>query len=127
MTKFLEIKARQLEKGFDRDSWDISIPSMIKREIALTAEQINSLQKLHEDQFSKLLQAECDTNSELMQMEQRMPRYSPCRFPERDKLQQRLFNIEKERRNLTLRLQDRKQSLEDRLLSLINKHEQLDI
>ena len=127
MTKFLEIKAHQLEKGLDRDSWDVSIPSMIKREIALTAEQINRLQKLHEDQLSTLLQAECYINTELVQMEQRTPRYSPYRCPERDKLQQRLFNIEKERRNLTLRLQDKKQSLEDRLLSLINKHEQLDI
>ena len=127
MTKFLGIKAHQLEKSLDRDSWDISIPSTIKREIALTAEQINNFQKLHKDQMSKLLQAECDTNTELMQMEERTPRHSRYRIPERDKLQQRLFNIEKERRNLTLRLHDKKQSFEDRLLSQINKHEQLDI
>ena len=127
ITKFLATKAHQLEKGLNRDSWDVSIPSMIKREIALTAEQINSFQKLHKDQMSKLFQAKCDTNTELIQMEQRTPKYSPYRFPERDKLQQRLFNIEKERRNLTLRLHDKKQSLEDRLLSHINKHEQLDI
>jgi len=127
MTKFLGIKARQLEKGLDRDRWDVSIPSIIKSEIALTVDQLDQMRKLRDDQLSSLQKNECDTNTELMQMEQRMPRYSPCRFPERDKLQQRLFNIEKERRNLTFRLQDKKQSLEDRLLSLVNKHEQLDI
>ena len=37
------------------------------------------------------------------------------------------IEIEKERRNLTLRLEEKNQSLEDRLLNLLDKHEQLDI
>ena len=41
-------------------------------------------------------------------------------------LYSRLFEIEKERRNLNLRLEEKTQGLEDKLLSLINKHEQLD-
>ncbi len=127
ITKFLEEKAHQLKKGLDRDRWDVSIPSMIKREIALTVEQVNRLQKLHEDQLSKLLQAECYTNTELIQMEDRTPRYSTCRFPEREKLQRRLLSIGAERRKLATRLEEKIQSLENRLLSKINNHEQISL
>ena len=126
-TKALKKKADQLIGDSNSNKWDSSIPGVIRREIALTVDQINRLKELHEKQLQRLLRVECYVGSELMQMEQRTPRYSPYRFPERDKLQQRLFNIGKEHRNLTLHLQDKKQSLEDRLLSLINKHEQLDI
>ena len=127
ITKFLETKANQLEKILDRDIWDISIPSMIKREIALTVEQINRLQKLYKDQLSKLLQDECYTHTELMQMEDRTPRYSTHRFPEREKLQRRLLGIGAERRKLATHLEEKIQSLEDRLLSKINNHEQISL
>ena len=126
-TKALKKRANQLIGDLNSNNWDSSIPGVIRREIALTVDQINRLKELHEKQLEMLHRVECYVGSEIMQMEQRTPRYSPYRFPERDKLQQRLFNIEKERRNLTLHLQDKKQSLEDRLLSLINKHEQIDI
>jgi len=125
ITKFLETKANQLEKSLDRDIWDISIPSMIKREIALTVEQIDRQQKLYEDQLSKLLQAECCINTELIQMEDRTPRYATHRFPEREKFLRSLLGIEAERRKLTTHLEEKTRSLEDHLLSLINKHEQI--
>ncbi len=60
-----------------------------------------------------------------MQMEERTPRYSTYRFPEREKLQRRLLSIGAERRKLAARLEEKIQSLEDRLLSEINKHEQV--
>ena len=93
----------------------------------MTVEQIQSLRDRHDEQFHRLLRVECYVDTELLQMEQRQPRYVPYHFPEKDKLKQRLFDIEKERRNLSLRLEEKTQSLEDRLLSLINKHQQLDI
>ncbi len=123
ISTFLEEKANQLKRNLDKK--DVSIPSIIKREIALTAEQIDRLQALHKDQLDEILQAECYVNTELMQMEQRTPRYSPYRFPEREKLQRRLLQIGAERRRLAARLEDKLQPLEDRLLSLINKHEQV--
>ena len=48
-------------------------------------------------------------------------------FPTKEKLKQRFFDIEKERRNLSLKLEDKTRPLEDRLLSLINKDEQLEM
>ena len=125
--KTLEEKANQLAAYPQKSQWENSIPGMIRREIALTVDQIKRLRERHDEQFHRLLRIECYVDTELIQMEQRQPRYAPYHFPEKDKLTQRLFDIEKERRNLSLRLEEKTQSLEDRLLSLINKHEQLDI
>ena len=125
--KTLEEKANQLAAYPLKQQWDDSISSMIRREITLTVEQIQRLRERHDEQFNRLLRVECYVDTELMQMEQRQPKYVPYHFPEKEKLKQRLFDIEKERRNLSIRLEDKTQSLEERLLSLINKHQQIDI
>lgn len=125
--KTLEDKANELTAERKLPLWDNSIPGMVRREIALTVDQIKRLRDRHDEQFRKLLKIECYVDTDLIQLEQRQPRYVPYHFPEKEKLKQRLFDIEKERRTLSLRLEEKTQSLEDRLLSLINKHEQLDI
>jgi len=130
MTKFaktLEEKAMQLADCPRKKQWDKSIPGMIRREIVLTIDQIKRLRERHDEQFRRLLRIECYVDTDLMQLEQRQPRYVPYHFPEKEKLKQRLFDIEKERRNLSLQLEEKTQGLEEKLLSLINKHEQLDI
>lgn len=126
-SKTLEERARQLAEDSNDRHWDTSIPAAIRRQIALTVEHRRRQRELHERQLRRLLRIECYVDTDLMQLEQRIPRYTPYHFPEKEKLKKRLFEIEKERRNLTLRLEDRKQSLEDRLLNLLDKHEQLDI
>ena len=123
--KSLEEKAEHLVSVPKKQVWKKTIPSMLRREIALTVEQIKRLRKHHDDQFHRLLRIECYVDTDLMQLEQRIPRYVPYHFPEKEKLKQRLFEIEKERRNLSLKLEDKTQGLEDKLLGLINKHEQL--
>jgi hypothetical protein len=125
--KTLEEKANQLAAYPHKKQWDDSIPSVLRREIALTVEQVQRLRERHDEQFNRLLRVECYVDTELMQMEQRQPMYAPYHFPEKDKLKQRLFDIEKERRNLSLKLEEKTQNLETRLLDLINKHQQLDI
>ena len=100
---------------------------MIRREIALIVDQIEQLKEKHDEQFRRLLKVECYIDSDLMQMEQRQYRYVPYHFPEKDKLKQRLFEVEKERRDLSLKLEEKTQGLEEKLLNLINKHEQLDV
>ena len=124
-TKSLEEKAEHLASVPKQEQWDKSIPSIVRREIALTVDQIKRLREQHDKQFRRLLRIECYVDTDLMQLEQRIPRYAPYHFPEKEKFKQRLFEIEKERRNLSLRLEEKTQSLEEHLLSLINKHEQL--
>ena len=125
-TKSLEEKAEHLASVPKREQWDKSIPSIVRREIALTVDQIKRLKERHDEQFRRLLRIECYVGTDLMQLQQRIPRYAPYHFPEKEKLKQRLFEIEKERRNLSLRLEEKTQGLEDKLLSLINRHEQID-
>ena len=96
----------------DDRQWDTSIHAAIRRQIALTVEQSRRQRELHERQLRRLLRIECYVDTDLMQLEQRIPRYTPCHFPEKEKFKKRLFEIEKERRNLTLRLEEKNQSLE---------------
>lgn len=130
MTKFkktLEEKASDIAAYPKKEIWDTAIPAMVRREIALTVDQIKRLKERHDEQFRRLLRVECYVDTELMQIEARKPKYRPYHFPEKAKLRQRLFDIEKERRNLSLRLEEKTQGLETRLLELINRHDQLDI
>ena len=81
------------------------------------------LKEKHEKQFLRLLRIECYVGTDLMQLEERQPRYAPYHFPEKEKFKQRLFEIEKERRNLSLKLEKETRGLEDKLLSLVNQCE----
>ena len=126
-TRTLEEKARQLAGGSNDRYWDTSIPATIRRELGLSLDHISRQKQLHERQLRRLLRIECYTDTDLIQLECRIPRYTPHHFPEKEKFKKRLFEIETERRNLTLRLEEKNQSLEDRLLNLLDKHEQLDI
>ena len=125
--KTLEDKADQLAAEADIRKAGTSIPGILRREIALTVDQMKRLREHHDEQFQGLLRLECNVNTDLMQLLQRAPRYTPYHVPEKEKFKQRLCDIEKERRNLGLRNEGKKQSFENRLLNLINKHEQLDI
>ena len=126
-TKSLEEKAEFLASVPKRERWDKSIPSIVRREIALTVDQIKRLKEKHEEQFLRLLRIECYVNTDLTQLEQRIPRYAPYHFPEKEKFKQRLFEIEKERRNLSLRLEEKTRGLEDKLLTLVNRCELVDM
>ncbi len=101
--------------------------SLFEDEIALALHQIDGLRAREQDMMQNMLQAECYIDTELMQMEQRTPRYSPYRFPEREKMQRRLGHLAEERRRLTLAHAEKLDALHNRLLSLLNKHRQLKI
>ena len=126
-SKNLQDRARQLAAGSNDTYWDTSIPATIKREIALIVDQISRQKESHDKQLRQLLQMECAVGTDLMALDQRIPWYTPNYLPEKDVLKQRLFDIEKDRRKLNQRYQEKLHTLEDRLLNLIHRHEQLDI
>ena len=76
-------------------------------------------------QLHSLMKVEVYIDNELMGMNRRTPTYSPYRFPERDKLQRRLFGIEAERRRLHAMYVDRVHGLQKTLLELMHKRGQL--
>jgi len=125
--KTLEDRANELAAETGTVQWDTSIPSVLRREIALTVEQLEQIKFLTRDQMKRLLQQECEINTQMKEYRLGIPHHTAFRFPEEQKLQQRLFDIEKERRKLSTQYHDKQKTLEDRLLELVNKHEQLDI
>jgi len=124
--KTLEDKANELAAQQNLPQWDTSLTAMLRREIALTMDQLDQLKFLKQDQHLRLLRLECDINTQIKRHRQQMPWYVPHHLPQEQKLRQQLLDIGKEKRNLTIRLHDKKHTLEDRLLELINKHEHID-
>ncbi len=123
----LEGEARDLMLNMKTRQYSGSITTLLEQNIALTLEQIDRLRGLQKKQLTSLCRTECYVDTELMQMEERTPRYSPYRFPEREKLQRQLFAIEAERRKHSVFYEDRLQGLQKKLLELMQRHEQLDV
>ncbi len=120
----LEQQARHLLSGKQKVSY-VSSHVSLEQEIDVTLDHLTKVRELHQELRQSLLREECYVDTELMQMEQRTPRYSPHRFPEREKLQRRLGAIGKERRHLALLRLDKLEVLQTRLLTLLNKHSHL--
>lgn len=126
-TRALEDRAKDVVANMRGALESTSITSLLEQEITLTLENLNSMRKLHNKQLKSLRRAECYTDTELMQMEAREPKYSSYRFPEREKFQQRLFAIEAERRKHRVFYEERMQGLQKNLLSLVQKHRQVNV
>lgn len=125
VTETLEDKAEKIVKDFDITGWDNSIPAVLKREIALTVDQIKRLKGFHKDQSSKLDRTESDVGSELLQLEDRIPKYSPQKYPEQEKFQRQLIGLKGERRRQDIFYEDKLQGLHRNLLLLVQKYEQI--
>ncbi len=124
ITAALEGQARTLASCLS-EAQESPVVASLRREIGLTLEHVENTRLLFSEQMRSLVRVECYVDTELMQMEQRTPRYSPDRFPEREKLQRRLHQVGGERRKLVTAHEERVQRLHDRLLDLVNKHAQV--
>jgi hypothetical protein len=125
--KSVRKRAEELSSRRESTAWNRKIPSMIARETILTLEHLKQAQTLLVKQKEELLQTECDIGTELLQMEARTPRYFQHRFPEREKFHRRLQRLGEEKRRLDAIHHERTQTLETRLLALLEKHSQLDM
>ncbi len=123
----LEKRAHKLLAKPNRQLREISGSSIIEENIALTLHQIERLHRRKRDINQSLLQFECYVNTEIIQMEERTPRYSPYRFSEREKLQRRLGDIARERRRFMVSDAQELDTLHDKLLSLLTKNKQLEM
>ena len=121
----LEDKAREAirKKKHDEDS---SILSITRRDLALTLDHIRQVRALHERLRRNILQHECYLDTEIMQREPRGSQvYYDIRLPERDRLRDHLRELDKERRQLALMEERELRQLHDRLLSLLNRQDQI--
>ncbi len=121
----LERRARSVAREREREAELSSPVGIIQGEIALTLDQIKRMRQIHEQQEHSLRRSECYIDTELMQMELRTPRYSPYRYPEREKLQRRPQQIQHERMHFAVRESAELRELHRRLLYSINEHTHL--
>lgn len=121
----LEERARQIIDAAPEPISEFSATSFFEEQLALTLDQIDKLRSRERELRHALLRAECEVETELLQMEDRTPRYSPYRYPEREKLQRRLAQLAEEGRRLLLSQGEKMDGLHDRLLALLQKHRQL--
>ena len=96
--------------------------SRIEREIALTVHALEQTHATHQFIERDMLKSEALIQTELMGVEARTPRYSPYRFPEREKILRRLQGIEVERRQHVLAKRHNLQMLYEKLWDLWEKH-----
>ena len=121
----LEERASNLLSSRDQQRPEVSVSSFITENIALTLDQIERQRLRGREIFESLLESECYIGTELIQMEQRTPRYTPYRFPEREKLQRRLGEISKERRRFVVSDTEKLDALHSQLLAFLTKHRQV--
>lgn len=125
-TNGLERKAREISSW--RDKPDKKSPvSMLRKDIIFTLDQIQNQRTHHEVQREELLNTECQLTTEIMHVDDRTPKYTPERYPEREKFLHRLLEVEREKRRLDTQHEEKLDELHRKLLDLINKHELLDI
>lgn len=121
----LEARARAVVSRRDSETED-PVVAAVTDEIALTLNHIDQLRHLHGCLHNDVTRLECYTNTELIQMEARTPRYSPYRYPEREKLQRRLLELAKARRTLAVDEIHETAKLQQRLLTELGRRQVLD-
>ena len=124
-TESLEEKAEKIVRGIDDHDRNNLIPSILKNKIALSVDQIKRLKGFHRNQVSRFSKTELDIDTEILQLEDRIPRYSPAKYPEREKLQRQLIGIKTERRKEDSFYEDKLQGLHKNLLELVQKYTQI--
>lgn len=107
------------------DRADDPITAALERELSLTVSHLETLRRTHQSIERSLMRHECYLETEIIQREPRPPVYVDPRLPERDRLRDRLRQIDEERRRWSTRYTEQMQTLLDRLLWLVNRHAQV--
>ncbi len=100
--------------------------SGLERQISLSLDELDHSLEVHRSISRDIVRSEAEIGTELMQMEARTPRYSPYRFPEREKFQRQLHNLGQEKRRLSMTWHQKLREHYDGLWSLWEKHAMLD-
>lgn len=106
--------------------WEPSVEEGLKRSVAQAVDGLGSERVLHRSTLRSLLRVECYIRTELLGMEKRTPRYAVWRFPEREKLQRRLGEIEKERRAELVRYHGQVAGRLEDLAQALEQHAQIE-
>ncbi|MGE3964740.1 MAG: hypothetical protein AB7I09_11630 [Planctomycetota bacterium] len=93
--------------------------------LSIALEALDRNRQVDRQQHESRFRSEQYVKRELLLLERRTPPYDPGRFPEREKLQRQLADLEKERRSQLREVLDREHALHAELLTLLSQHEAL--
>ena len=123
LEEMLSNRANQVVNGIGLRDWDSSPSEIVRREIALTLVHIRQVKRLDHELEYRRLKIESYVGNQFLRMEyNRVPNYEHKKY----QLHRQLQELELERWKQKLKRDEKLQSLNDRLLSLLNKHVQLD-
>ena len=122
----LEERAKEAIQSRDQED-STSITSGLQREMSLALDHIERTRQLHDNLRRNLRQHELYLLTEILQREPRGSQvYRDYRLPERDRLRDRLRELDAERRRLAIWHEEHRSRLHDRLLTLFNRLTQLE-
>lgn len=117
---------RQIAARASSSRNEVTPVSGLERQISLSLDELDHSLEVHKSISRDITRSEAEIGTELIQMEARTPRYSPDRFPEREKFQRQLHNLGQERRRLSMTKHQQLREHYERLWSLWEKHAMLD-
>lgn len=121
----VEHEARSLLARPSPSEVDSSIIRGLRREIGSVLGHLRDARTLHELERGRLVDLECDTATDLRQLDRRPTDYTDSRWSDRQRLKARLGGLSHERAQLSIGHRRHQQELHDRLVALINRHAQL--
>lgn len=98
---------------------------VVLQRLSLALDALDRSRAVDQAQHDNLFRVEQYVKRELVLLERRTPRHDPHQFPEREKLQRRLADVEKERRTNLRDTHQREHERHVELLELLTQHETL--
>ena len=98
---------------------------IVAQKIALALDQIEHIRELDRLHHKELLQLECKIDTQIMQLAPEYGQQEDDLISQRDKLDNKLQCIDRDKRKQTLDSEALLRNMQDRLLNLLQKHAQL--
>ena len=119
----LQNRAKRLVRSSAMRNWDSAPSDIVRREVALTLDHIKRVTTLDDELEYKKLKIESYIGTQFIRMKyNRLPNYEQIKY----QLHRQLQELELERWKHTVRKEEQLQGLREKLMSLMNKHGQLD-
>lgn len=125
VASILEARAQYLLRRILEVAWDASPQSALERRIALTLEHLRQEKRLQSRLLNDLFVEECYVDKNFDEIEESKRYFKPWSFEIQTQLHRRRVQIARERRQVIAEHARQRQSLEDRLLELLDRHELL--
>jgi len=121
----LEKLADTIRERTKKARLDPSTTSLLEQEIALTLEQLERSNELHQEQLTRIIRSETYVDTDLIKLDSYHLRLFVHRHKVRDNLKTKLLKLDMERRSLITSHEHQVTKLQSSLLTLLQQHSRL--